>query len=115
MRTDVPIPPPPVDPPEDPSTPTTAQTHHQLCRTIGARVRAERRRLGLTQEQLAEMTGFSTNYIAHIERASRGVSLGALVVLATVLRVPAHVLLVPGPVLPPARHRGRPVKEPRST
>jgi transcriptional regulator with XRE-family HTH domain len=74
---------------------TKTQTLQQLCRTIGVRVREERRRHGLTQEELAEKTDLSANYIAHVERASRGISLDTLVALAKVFGVPAYSLLKP--------------------
>jgi len=80
--------------PKRSSTTAKNQTLHQLCRTIGVRVREERKRRGLTQEKLAELTDLSSNYIAHVERASRGVSLGTLVDLAKVFGVPAYKLLI---------------------
>ena len=68
-----------------------------LGKVIGGRVREERRRLDLTQEELAERVGLSTNYIAHLERGSRGASLQTLEQVAGVLDVPVASLFVAGP------------------
>jgi len=65
-------------------------------RVLGARVREERRRLRLTQEQLAEKAGLSTNYIAHLERGSRGASLSTIEVLCTIFNVPFASMFVAG-------------------
>ena len=67
-----------------------------LGRVIGSRVREERRRLDLTQEELAERVNLSTNYIAHLERGSRGASLQTLEKVAGVLDVPVASLFVAG-------------------
>ncbi len=72
-----------------------AETLAQLVKTIAARVREERKRKHLTQERLAELTNLSTNYIAHIERGTRGVSMGTLVQLVQIFGVPAYSLLLP--------------------
>jgi len=66
-----------------------------LSQTIGQHVREERRRLGLTQEQLAERLALSTNYIAHLERGSRGASLITLEKVSDVLDVTVMSLFAP--------------------
>ena len=60
-----------------------AQARH----AIGRRIRHERQRLGLTQEQLAERLNVSPNYLAHLERGSRGASLYTLILVAAGLRI----------------------------
>lgn len=60
---------------------------------IGRRVRRYRRRLGLTQEQLAARAGVHRITIAHLERGAGGVGLAVLVKLAMALRVPLDVLV----------------------
>ncbi len=67
-----------------------------LSQVIGSRVREERRRLDLTQEELAERVGLSTNYIAHLERGSRGASLQTLEKVAGVLEIPVASMFVGG-------------------
>jgi transcriptional regulator with XRE-family HTH domain len=69
-----------------------AMTVRQVTRLLGQRVRAERHRIGLTQEQLAERVGLTPNFIAHLERGSRGASLETIVTLARVFRVPVREL-----------------------
>lgn len=59
-----------------------------LSVVLGQRLRVERRKAGLTQEQLAERLDLSANFIAHLERGSRNVSLSGLVAMANALHVP---------------------------
>lgn len=68
---------------------------------IGHRIRRERVRLGLTQEQLAERLNLSPNYLAHLERGTRGASMRTLILLSAGLGIPIHALFEP----PPGRAR----------
>ncbi len=54
-------------------------------RDMGKAIRAGRTRAGMTQEGLATATDLTANFIAHLERGSRGASLATLVSLAWVL------------------------------
>ena len=63
------------------------------CTDFGQRVRASRRALGLTQEELAEKVGISASFMGHIERGSRVASLETLVALCNVLQVSPQTLL----------------------
>jgi len=67
----------------------------QIRRQIGERIRRERKQLRLTQEHLAERLEISANYLAHLERGSRGASLETLLVIADRLRIPLPALLTP--------------------
>lgn len=49
---------------------------------IGKRIRAQRLKLNLSQEELAEMAGISTVHMSHIETANTKLSLPVLVDLA---------------------------------
>ena len=60
---------------------------------IGQRIRQERGRHRLSQEQLAELTGASPQYISHIETARKKASLEMLVRLANALDVSVDQLL----------------------
>ena len=54
---------------------------------LGARIRAERRRKALTQEQLSEITGISESFLGHIERGGRTLSIETLAKLANALNL----------------------------
>ena len=54
---------------------------------IGKRIRAQRLKLNLSQEELAEMAGISTVHMSHIEAANTKRSLPGRVVLAGALGV----------------------------
>lgn len=60
---------------------------------IAERVRSRRKALGLSQEQLAERAGLSSNYLARLELAWNSPSLGTLISLADALNLrPADFL-----------------------
>ncbi|WP_373232982.1 helix-turn-helix domain-containing protein [Cohnella sp.] len=67
---------------------------------LGQRIRTERKKLSLTQEQLAERIGVSDAYIGQIERGERSPTLETLVKIASRLGVTIdyllHDSLVPG-------------------
>ena len=52
---------------------------------FGAKVRARRTDLGLTQEQLAEKCGLHFTYVSSVERGERNVTLRTIVRLAGAL------------------------------
>lgn len=54
---------------------------------LGNRIRAERNRLGLTQEKLAEMADISESFMGHIERGGRTLSIETLARLANALNL----------------------------
>ena len=60
---------------------------------FGARVRARRTKLGLTQEQLAERSGLHFTYVSSVERGERNVTLRTIVRLADALDTTAAELL----------------------
>lgn len=60
---------------------------------LGQRIRAQRKKLNLTQEQLAEKINVSTTYMGFVERGERSITLGKLTVLANVLGVSVDYLL----------------------
>ena len=72
-------------------------TVQRLNRELARRLREERRRLGLTQESLAEKAGVSANFLAHLERGTRGVSLETLCRLAEAMSIQPASLLSHGP------------------
>lgn len=60
---------------------------------IGQRIRTARRRLGITQERLAELTEFTESHICHIENGKTKLSLSAIVAIANALHVTVDELL----------------------
>lgn len=66
---------------------------NHLLSVLAERVRARRAALGLTQEQLAELAGMSTNFLARMEMAGRTPSFSTLARLADALEVHVSDLL----------------------
>lgn len=64
-----------------------------VCRRFGLHLKASRRRMGYTQEHLADRLDLSANFIAHLERGSRKPSLDTIVALARFLEVPLESFL----------------------
>ena len=60
---------------------------------LGQRIRAARLAAGVSQEQLAEMVGLTSQHISHTEVASTKISLPSLVKIANALRVSVDKLL----------------------
>ena len=57
------------------------------------RVRAERKKLGLSQEGFAEKSGFHRTYIGMIERAEKNITLANIEKLAKALKISVSALL----------------------
>ncbi len=70
-----------------------------MRRLVGGNVRRAREAAKLTQEQLAERSGFSQQYISDLERGRRNPTIVSLYELATALGVD-HVDLVMHPAAP---------------
>lgn len=65
----------------------------QLNRVIGTRIKISREQAGLTQEQLAERIGRSTQFISTIERGVAGPSLETVISLCETLGTTAEWLI----------------------
>ena len=61
--------------------------------SIGARVRAARRKRRYTQADLAKMLHISTSFLGHVERGTRKMSVATLCQLCAVLSLDANYLL----------------------
>lgn len=61
--------------------------------STGERIRQQRGRLGLTQEELAERIGRTPKYYADIERGSCGMSVETLMALSEVLNLSLDFLI----------------------
>lgn len=51
-------------------------------KAIGSRIKAERKKLGLTQEKLSELISVTPHYIYEIERGMKSMSLETLILLS---------------------------------
>jgi len=60
---------------------------------VGARIKHERERAGLTQERFSELVGLGTKSVSAIERGTVGISLSALQKVCRVLSVSSDTLL----------------------
>jgi len=60
---------------------------------LGLRVRKERQKMGLTQEELAELCNISPSYVGIIERGDKKLSVETLVKLSKALCVTTDFLL----------------------
>ena len=59
----------------------------KLYRIVGETIRVERKRAGLSQEELAEKADLNRNYIGEIERAEKKITLETLQRIGKVLRL----------------------------
>lgn len=67
---------------------------HQPARSILAEnLRAARRRLGISQEKLAELAGLHRTYIGSVERGERNISVDNIEHLAKALNLTVSALL----------------------
>ena len=64
-----------------------------LINAFGKRIRTLRTARGLSQEQLAELTGFHRTYIGMIERGERNLSLSNIGVFAKVFEMSVSELM----------------------
>ena len=61
--------------------------------TLGKRILYHRKRLGLTQDQLSEMAGYSRNHLQRVETAVCKPTVGLLLDVSEVLGVPVERLM----------------------
>lgn len=83
-----------------------------MRRLVGRNVRRARTTAGLTQEQFAERSGFTQQYISDLERGRRNPTIVSLYELASALGV-EHVELVrpDDEAAVPTEHRKSPARE----
>ena len=64
----------------------------ETIRSVGARIRVRRKKIGMTLNELADLTGVSVSMLSMLERGVAGASIGTLVAVASALRVQMHDL-----------------------
>lgn len=64
-----------------------------LAKIVAENVKAKRLRLGLSQEELADICGYHRTYIGSVERAERNITLSTLEAIATALGTSPQELL----------------------
>ncbi|MCI7717755.1 helix-turn-helix domain-containing protein [[Pasteurella] aerogenes] len=67
--------------------------HYILLKQLGLSIKLERVRKGLSQEDLAELSGLHRTYIGMVERAERNISVLNLVLIAKALDISIDTLL----------------------
>lgn len=67
----------------------------ELQSSFGAAVRTRRKKLGISQEELAGRAGLHRTYVADVERGARNLSLGSIAKLADALGVSIAALFSP--------------------
>lgn len=85
------------------------------AQALGGRVRARRRELGMTQEQLAEACGVHWTFLGQVERGRRNISLHNILKIAAGLKLDASDLVqgLQAPA-PTASHAERTVPQSQS-
>lgn len=68
-------------------------SHPLDCEGLGRQIRAYRRKLRMTQEQLARNAGISLSFLSYIERGTRKASIETLMNIAHVLNASLDDLL----------------------
>ena len=62
-------------------------------RQLGARIRSERRELGLSQQALGKRSGLSGKFLGEVERGEKSISVDSLYRVALALRKPMAKIL----------------------
>lgn len=70
-------------------------TMSEILTVIGANIRGYRKRLDLSQEKLAELTGLHRTYIGAVERGEKNISARNIAKIGNALGVEPHILLIP--------------------
>lgn len=69
----------------------------KILKVIGNNIRYYRKKVGISQERLAELADLHRTYLGSVERGERNVSAQNISKIAAALRVRPHMLLVEDP------------------
>lgn len=64
-----------------------------IQKKLGQKIREQRTAIGLSQEELADLSGLHRTYIGSIERGERNVSIQNIVLIARALSISPSTLL----------------------
>lgn len=66
----------------------------EICKEFGKNVKKYRKALGISQEELADLSGLHRTYISNVERGLRSISLGNIQKLANALKIEIYKLFI---------------------
>lgn len=67
-----------------------------IIQTVARNVRAKRKAVGLSQEELAHEAGVDRTYVSQVERELRNLTISVLARIAKALKTSPDKLLIPG-------------------
>ena len=66
----------------------------EICKQFGRNVRKYRKNLGISQEELADLSGLHRTYISALERGLRSISLANIQKIASALKIETYKLFI---------------------
>ena len=66
----------------------------EICKEFGKNVKKYRKVLGISQEELADLSGLHRTYISNVERGLRSISLGNIQKIANALKIEIYKLFI---------------------
>ncbi len=66
----------------------------EICKEFGKNVKKYRKALGISQEELAGLSGLHRTYISNVERGLRSISLGNIQKIANALKIDIYKLFI---------------------
>lgn len=72
----------------------TEETLNLYLRDLGSRILTLRKASGMSQQALADAAKLDRTYISAVEHGKQNVTVGAIVKLATALKIPLNQLLI---------------------
>lgn len=67
--------------------------HMGFLKSIGSSIKRYRRKMGLSQEELADLAGLHRTYVGGVERGERNISVLSLCKITNALRIKPYILL----------------------
>jgi len=73
--------------------PTRPHKENEILKALGATIRASRKRLNMSQSELAELAGLHDTYIGDVELSGRNIAILNFLRLSVALKIPPDKLL----------------------